>query len=298
MNPQLNRSGVAAAQNDVTRREFVGASLATGLAGIGGGAVAAGMAVVESDVTIKTADGVCDAAFFHPASGAHPGVLFWTDAFGLRPAMRDMAKRLSAEGYTVLLPNPFYRVVKAPVVETAAHFDFQDKTAFDKLRPLMGSVNAAGAAERDAAAYVAYLDAQAPVDRSKKIGSQGSCMGGALVVRTAAAMAERVGVGASFHSGGLVSDKPDSPHRLAPKIKASMYFGIAANDDQKQPDAKDQLAQAFADAKRPATVEVYPARHGWYVPDMPVEAGPPIYSAPDAERAWAKLLVLYRGALV
>jgi carboxymethylenebutenolidase len=298
MYKQLNRIGVTATQNDFTRREFVGASLATGLAGIGGGALAAGMPVVESEVSIKTSDGLCDAAFFHPVGGAHPGVLLWTDAFGLRPAMRDMARRLAAEGYAVLVPNPFYRVVKAPVVETAVHFDFQDKTAFDKLRPLMGSVNAAGAAERDAAAYVAFLDAQAQVDRAKKMGSQGYCMGGALVVRTAAAMTERVGAGASFHGGGLVSDKPDSPHLLAPRIKASMYFGIAANDDQKQPDAKDKLAQAFAGARSPATVEVYPARHGWCVPDMPVEAGAPIYSAPDAERAWAKLLALYRSALV
>ena len=194
-------------------------------------------------------------------------------------------------------PNPFYRIAKAPIVETAAHFDFQDKAAFDKLRPLIGSVNAPGAAERDAVAYVAFLDAQAQVDRSKKIGTQGYCMGGPLVVKTAAASPERIGAGASFHGGGLVSDKPDSPHLLAPKIKAQMYFGIAANDDQKQPDAKDALKQAFVAAKNPAAVEVYPARHGWCVPDMPAEAGAPIYNKPEAERAWSALLALYRSSL-
>ena len=297
MDSKPDRAGVAAVQTDFSRREFVAASFAVGLAGVGAPATAAGVAVVEREVTIKTPDGTCDAAFFHPATGAHPGVLIWPDAFGLRPSMREMGRRLAAEGYAVLIPNPFYRVAKAPIVETAANFNFQDKAAFDKLRPLIGSVNAPGAAERDAVAYVAFLDAQAQVDRSKKIGTQGYCMGGPLVVKTAAASPERIGAGASFHGGGLVSDKPDSPHLLAPRIKAQMYFGIAANDDQKQPDAKDALKQAFVAAKNPAAVEVYPARHGWCVPDMPVEAGAPIYNKPEAERAWSALLALYRSSL-
>ena len=283
-------------QADLSRRDFVALSVASGLAAATAGAAGA-LPVVETDVVVKTADGSCDAAFLHPASGTHPGVLIWPDAFGLRPSMRDIGRRLAAEGYAVLVPNPFYRVAKAPLFENASNVDFQDPATRARLGPLMGSVNAAGAAEKDAAAYVAFLDAQPQVDRMRKIGTQGYCMGGALVVRTAAAVPERIGAGASFHGGGLVTDKPDSPHLLAPRIRGRMYFGIAANDDQRQPDAKDKLRAAFAAAKVPAEIEVYPARHGWCVPDMPMDAGAPIYSAPEAERAWAKLLALYRGAL-
>ena len=292
-----DHSNAKAAKGDFSRRDFVAVSLAASLPAIGGQAGAADRPVVESAVSIETPDGACDAAYFHPSNGTQPGVLIWPDAFGLRPAMRDIGRRLAAEGYAVLVPNPFYRVAKAPIYETAANFDFKDKAAFDKLRPLMGSVNAPGAAEKDAAAFVAFLDARPQVDRSKKIGTQGYCMGGALVVRTAAAVPGRIGAGASFHGGGLVSDKPESPHLLAPKIKARMYFGVASNDDEKQPDAKDKLKQVFAAAKNPATVEVYPAMHGWCVPDMPLESGAPIYSRPDAELAWSKLLALYGSAL-
>jgi carboxymethylenebutenolidase len=224
-------------------------------------------------------------------------VLIWTDAFGLRPAMRNIGKRIAAQGYTVLVPNPFYRVAKAPIFDSASVFDFQNQAEMAKLRPLMGSVNAPGAAEKDAAAYTAFLDAQSQSNKAKKIGSQGYCMGGALVMRTAAALPDRVGAGASFHGGGLATDKPDSPHLLAPKIKARMYIGIASNDDQRQPDAKDKLREAFATAKVPAEIEVYPARHGWCVPDMPIDNGAPIYSMPEAERAWGKLVALYRMAL-
>jgi len=281
---------------DFSRRDFVALSVAAGIGGAAGSASAAGLAVVTEEVTIKTADGSCDAAFIHPATGAYPAVLVWPDAFGLRPAMRDIAKRLAAEGYSVLVPNPFYRMAKAPVFETAANADFKDQALWAKLKPLMGSVTAAGAAEKDAAAFVEFLDAQAAVDKSKKIGTQGYCMGGALVVRTAATQ-PRIGAGASFHGGGLVTDKPDSPHLLAPKIKAQMYFGVASNDDQKQPEAKDVLKKSFADAKVPATVEVYAALHGWCVPDMPVEGGAPIYNPAEAERAWRALVALYKAGL-
>ena len=283
--------------SDLSRRDFVALSVAAGLSAHAGAASAAGLPVVETEVSIKTPDGTCDAAFIHPATGAHPGVLIWPDAFGLRPSMRDIAKRLAAEGYSVLVPNPFYRVAKSPVFETAANFNFADPTDRAKLGPLMGSVNATDAAERDAQAYVAFLDAQPQVDKKKKIGTQGYCMGGALVVRAAAAQPNRIGAGASFHGGGLVTDKPDSPHLLAPKIKAGMYFGVASNDDQRQPDAKDKLKEAFAAAKVPAQVEVYPAKHGWCVADMPLDGGAPIYSRPEAERAWGKLLELYKARL-
>lgn len=282
---------------DLSRRDFIALSVAAGLAAAAGSALSATQPVVETDVTIKTPDGTCDAAFIHPPTGSHPGVLIWTDAFGLRPAMRDIGKRIAAEGYSVLVPNPFYRVAKAPVFNSASSFNFQDQADMAKLKPLMGSVNAPGAAEKDAVAYVAFLDAQSQINKAKKIGTQGYCMGGPLVVKTAAALPDRVGAGASFHGGGLVTDKPDSPHLLAPKIKARMYFGIASNDDQRQPDAKDKLREAFAAAKVPAEIEVYPARHGWCVPDMPVDNGAPIYSKPEAERAWSKLVTLYKMAL-
>jgi carboxymethylenebutenolidase len=282
--------------NELTRRDFVALSVAAGLAGAAESASAA-LAVVEDEVSVRTADGSADAAFIHPATGSYPGVLVWTDALGLRASMREIGKRVAAQGYAVLLPNPFYRVAKAPQFETAANIDFSDPATRAKLQPLMGSITAPGAAERDAAAYVAFLDAQPQVDKDRKIGTQGYCMGGALVVRSCAAVANRIGAGASFHGGGLVTDKPDSPHLLAPKIHARMYFGIASNDDQRQPDAKDKLREAFAAAKVPAEIEVYPARHGWCVPDMPTEQGKPIYSQSDAERAFSRLLALYQIAL-
>jgi carboxymethylenebutenolidase len=282
---------------DIARREFVALSVTAGLAATAGQAGAAPDAV-EKDVEIKTPDGTCDAAFIHPKSGSHAGVLLWPDAFGLRPAMRDMAKRLAGEGYSVLVPNPYYRVSKAPFTD-ASHFSFQNPDDMAKLRPLMASANAPGNAEKDATAYVGFLDAQKEVDKTKKIGTQGYCMGGPLVVKTAATLPDRIGAGASFHGGGLVTDKPDSPHLLAPKIKARMYFGVASNDDARQPDAKDKLKEAFAAAKLPAEIEVYSGSlHGWCVPDMPKQQnGEPIYNKPDAERAWAKLLALYKSAL-
>jgi carboxymethylenebutenolidase len=281
---------------NMARRDFVALSMTAGLAATAGTAAAA-VDFIETDVEIKTPDGTCDAAFIHPKTGAHAGVLLWPDAFGLRPAMRDMAKRLAADGYSVLVPNPYYRVSKAPFTD-ASHFNFQNQDDMAKLRPLMGSINAPGNAEKDAAAYVAFLDAQKEVNQAKKIGTQGYCMGGALVMKTAAALPDRIGAGASFHGGGLVTDKPDSPHLLAPKIKAHMYFGIASNDDARQPDAKDKLKEAFAAAKVAAEIEVYAGcLHGWCVPDMPTQNGAPIYNKPDAERAWGKLMALYKANL-
>jgi len=282
--------------NELSRRDFVAMSIAAGIAAAAGGASAAELPVVETDVDIKTPDGVCNAAFIHPRTGSHPGVLIWADAFGLRPALREMGKRLAAEGYSVLVPNPFYRVTRDPQFNTAT-FNFQNQADRAKLTPLMGSINAEGSAERDAVAFVAWLDQQKEVNKSKKIGTQGYCMGGPLVMRTAAAVNNRIGAGGSFHGGNLVNDTPSSPHLLAPKIHARMYFGVAKNDDGRQPDAKDKLRAAFEAAKVPAEIEVYPAQHGWCMSDMPAPAGMPIYSKPDAERAWGKLLALYKTAL-
>jgi len=284
------------ASSDLSRRDFIAMSVAAGIVAAAGTAAAA-MPVTESDVTIKTADGICDAAFIHPTSGSHPGVIIWADAFGLRPTMRDIGKRISAEGYSVLVPNPFYRVAKAPVLDEDKVRSFNFQTDMGKIQPLMASINAAGNAEKDAAAFVAWLDMQKEVNKSKKIGTQGYCMGGPLVVKTCAAASNRVGAGGSFHGGGLVTDKPDSPHLLAPKIKARMYFGIASNDDMRQPDAKDKLRESFAAAKVPAEIEVYSSKHGWCVADMPHDAQGPIYNMADAEKAWGKLVALYKAAL-
>ena len=280
----------------VSRRDFTALSVAAGLTAAS--SASAAMAVTETDVTIKTQDGVCDAAFIRPAAGKHPGVLIWTDIFGLRPTFREMGKRLAAEGYSVLVPNPFYRTQKAPVIEDARKFDFSAPADQAKMKLWTTPINAAGASERDAAAHIAFLDAQKEVDTTKKIGTQGYCMGGPLVFRTAAAVANRVGAGATFHGGGLVTDQPDSPHLLIPKMKSHMLIAIAASDDSKQPDAKDKLKAAFASAKIPAEIEVYAGTiHGWCVRDMPLQNGKPIYSHPDAERAWGRLTALYKANL-
>jgi carboxymethylenebutenolidase len=276
---------------DITRRSFVGIA-AAGVAAAASGPAEA-QQVVESNVEIKTPDGTCDAAFIHPATGAHAAVIIWPDAFGLRQSMRDMGKRLASEnGYSVLVVNPFYRVAKGTVYPNASTVDFQAERA--KLTPLMGSITAAGTVEKDAPAFVTWLDSQPQVDKTKKIGTQGYCMGGALVVRTAAAVPDRIGAGGSFHGGGLVTAQPTSPHLLAPKVKARMYFGIAANDDMQDPTAKTKLKEAFEAAKVPVEVELYPmAQHGWCVPDMP--GG--LYAKADAERAWSKLVALYKAGL-
>jgi carboxymethylenebutenolidase len=290
--------GADGAADKRSRRDFVALSAAVGLAAATHSAAAASVKLIEQDVEIKTRDGTCDAAFIHPATGAHPGVLIWTDAFGLRPSFRELGKRLASQGYAVLVPNPFYRTAKAPVFGDISNFNFQSDADRAKLPPLMGPLNAPGAAESDATAYLAFLDAQRQVNKGKKLGTQGYCMGGPLVLKSAAVGHDRVGAGASFHGGGLVSDKADSPHLLAPQIKARLYIAIASNDDMRQPDAKDKLREAFAAAQVAAEIEVYAdAQHGWCVPDMPAQNGKPIYSKPDAERAWSKLLALYRTTL-
>jgi carboxymethylenebutenolidase len=297
-NDEKNLAQPEAQLSDRSRRDFVALSAAAGLAAASGSLSAAQPKLVEQDVAIKMSDGVCDAAFIHPATGSHPGVLIWTDAFGLRPAFREFGRRVAADGYSVLVPNPFYRTAKAPVYGDISSFDFQNEATRAKMKEFMDPVTAAGAAEADAKSYIGFLNVQKSVHKSKKIGTQGYCMGGALVLRTAATLPEQIGAGASFHGGGLVTDKPDSPHLLAPRIKARLYIAIAANDDMRQPDAKDKLRDAFAAANVTAEIEVYPGtKHGWCVPDMPLQKGEPIYSKPDAERAWAKLMALYKTAL-
>ena len=277
--------------DDLSRRDFVSLTVAAGVVAATG-ELSAQLQVVEKDVTLKTADGTCDAVFIHPTTGTHAGVLIWPDAFGLRPTLRDMGKRLAADGYAVLIPNPFYRLAKAPLPFGPANFNFGNAEDRAKLTPLMGSVTAPGAAERDAQAYIAFLDAQPQVNKARKIGTQGYCMGGPLIVRTAAT-SERIGAAASFHGGGLVTKEPTSPHLLLPKVRARMYFGVAANDDKAQPEAKDVLRKAMADAKVQGEVELYTtADHGWCMADFAN-----IYDKEDAEKAWQKLLALYKAGL-
>ena len=235
-------------QPSLSRREFTALTVAAGVsAAASGRAFAAGAEVTDTDVQIKTADGTCDAALVHPSGkGAWPGVIIFPDIWGLRPTMRDMAKRLAVEGYTVLVPNPFYRSARPPVL--GPNFDFgspEDRARLGELRkPLTQE-----AVMRDGAAWVAFLDAQDAVNKKAKIGVVGYCMGGPMTMQAAAAAPDRIGAGASFHGGGLVTDKPDSPHLLVPKMKARYYFGVAANDDERQPDAKTRLDEAFRAAQ-------------------------------------------------
>ena len=248
--------------------------------------------VAEKDVDIKTPDGTCDAALFYPqGKGKWPAVLIWTDIGGLRPAFRDMGRRLAAQGYVVLVPNPFYRKGRAPAVTEGLDFSRPDDRP--KFMALAGSIGAPNAVEGDAKALLAWLDAQPQVDRKKKAGTQGYCMGGPLVYRTAAALPGRIGGAGTFHGGGLVTKTDASPHLLIPKMKAEVYSAVAANDDERSPTDKEVLKKAFADAGKRATVEVYDGcNHGWCV------KGSAVYNEAGAERAWAKLTDLYKRNLV
>jgi carboxymethylenebutenolidase len=269
----------------MTRRQFGAVSAGAGLAMFFPRAANA-QAVTGADIDVTTPDGVADCHFVHPSSGAHPGVLIWPDAFGLRPAKIQMASRLAESGYSVLVVNQYYRSQRAPIVNST---DFAAER--DTLVPLMGSLNA-DTQTRDARAFVSFLDTQPAVDRNRKMGTMGYCMGGPFTMRTAAALPDRIGAAASFHGGGLVTDQANSPHLLVPEMTAHYLFAIAANDDENQPEAKDVLRDAFARAGLPAEIEVYAgAMHGWCPPDSTV------YHEAQAERAWSRLLALFENAL-
>jgi len=281
--------------NTLSRREFTALSIAAGVAAATSAAGAAAQ-MIDTDVQIKTSAGVCDAALVRPQHGEWPGVVLFTDVFGLRPIMRDMAKRLAADGFTVLVPNPFYRTAKPPGLSPDIDFtNPADRAKIDVLRAPLTS----DAVMLDSTAYVKFLDSQTSVNKKAKMGVFGYCMGGPMTMQAAAANPDRIGAGASFHGGGLVTDKPDSPHLLVPTMKAQYYFGIATNDDQRQPDAKLKLDEAFKAAKLAAKIEVYEGcLHGWCVKDMPLQAGKPIYNEPQAERAWGELVSLFKRAHV
>jgi len=263
--------------NELSRRRFgalgLGATLAAMLP-----AVAGATEVSESEVEIKTPDGTCDAHFVHPAK-ATAAVLVWPDIFGLRPAFRAMGKRLAESGYAVLTVNPFYRTIKGTPASR--------EDAFSNAKTLSPTTHVS-----DAQAFVTWLDAQKAVNKHRKIGTTGYCMGGPMVFRTAGTQPKRIGAACTFHGGGLTTANPDSPHLLIPKMKASMLIAIADNDDQKDPTSKDTLRKAFDDAKLHAEIEVYKgANHGWMPPDSQN------YNAEAAERGWARKLELFKKAL-
>jgi carboxymethylenebutenolidase len=274
---------------DLSRRQFGAMTLGVGLTAVLP-RLADAADTKESEVEIKTPDGTCDAYLVHPTKGKYPAVLIWPDIFGLRPAFRQIGKRLAESGYTVLVINPFYRTKKAPTAPE--HPDFNDPATRQSLMSLAGTLSPATALT-DATAFVAYLDAQPAVDKKRKMGTIGYCMGGPFVFRTAAAFANRVAAGATFHGGGLATDKPESPHLLIPKMKAHFLIAIAENDDQREPEVKNILRKSFAKADLPAEIEVYAGtKHGWCPPDSAV------YNAAQAEKAWGRMLVLFKTALV
>ena len=278
----LRRSG------SLTRRKFGALSVGTGLAMLLPRSAAA-LEVRAADVEVSTPDGTADCHFVHPSSGAHPGVLIWPDALGLRPAFEQMGRRLAESGYAVLVVNPYYRTERAPVLPEGA--SFRDEATRKKIFPLMRSLSPETTVT-DAKAFVGFLDSQEAVAGDRKMGTMGYCMGGSMTMRTAAALPERVGAGASFHGGRLVTDAPDSPHLLVGKMQARYLFAIAENDDEKDPGAKTVLREVFAAAGLPAEIEVYAGTlHGWCPPDSAV------YNEAQAERAWSRLLSLFETAL-
>ena len=278
----LRRSG------NLTRREFGALSAGAGLAMLLPRAAAA-LEVSAADVEVSTPDGTADCHFVHPTSGAHPGVLIWPDALGLRPAFEQMGRRLAESGYAVLVVNPYYRTERAPVLPEGA--SFRDETTRKKIFPLMRSLTPETNVT-DARAFVGFLDSQDSVAGDRNMGTMGYCMGGSMTMRTAAALPDRIGAGASFHGGRLVTDAPDSPHLLVDQMRARYLFAIAGNDDQKDPKAKTVLREAFAGAGLPAEIEVYAGTlHGWCPPDSAV------YHEAQAERAWSRLLALFETAL-
>ena len=271
---------------DVSRRTF-GMSAAAAAVLVAASAKADEAGVIEHDVDVKTPDGVADSVLLTPpGQGKWPAVLIWTDILGLRPVFRQMGRRLAAQGYVVLVPNPFYRVRHAPIVDAA--FDFTKPEDRAKVMPLAAALTAEGT-ERDAKAFLAFLDAQPQTNTAVKAGVQGYCMGGPLTFRTAAAVPARIGAAATFHGGNLVTAKPDSPHLLIPKMQAHLYCAVADNDDKRDPTVKDTLKAAFEQAHVPARIEVYEgANHGWCV------KGSAVYNEAAAERAWAELTALYK----
>jgi carboxymethylenebutenolidase len=273
---------------ELSRRQFGALTIGAGLSSLLP-PVADALEVQEADVDITTPDGTADAYFVHPSRGKHPGVLMWPDIYGLRPAFRQMGKRLAESGYSVLVVNPFYRAKRAPTAPEQA--DFDDPATRTALMALAKSLTPQTTLT-DAKAFLSWLDRQPAVDARRRVGTMGYCMTGPFTLRTAAEFPDRIGAGASFHGGGLVTDQPDSPHLLIARIKARYLIAIAESDDKRQPEAKEVLRQAFLKANVPAEIEVYAGTvHGWCPTDSK------IYNRDQAEKAWSRMLALFKSAL-
>jgi carboxymethylenebutenolidase len=268
--------------SDISRRTL--GLLAAGVVTTVATSAFAAVNVVEKDVMAKAGDGVADTALFYPeGNGKHPAILIWTDIMGLRPAFRDMARRLAAEGFVVLVPNVYYRTKPAPVIGTG----FQ----FPRDRAQLPPAPDRDAATRDAVAFITYIDTLPQVDTKKKVGVQGHCMGGPFTFYTAAVRADRIAAANTFHGGGIGSAAPTSPHLLIPQTKAEFLCCVAQNDDKTDPEAKNRLDAGFDAVKRAHHVEVYHADHGWTVPDSSV------YNKDEADRAYAAALAVYKRNL-
>jgi carboxymethylenebutenolidase len=248
-------------------------------AGGGGGGLA------EEWVRVTTPDGVMDAFFVRPTAGRHPAILTWPDIMGVREAYKLMARRMAAQGHAVLVINHYYRAAPAPQFDRG-YADFVAKGGFDKVRPWHEALTA-DAIGRDAAAAIAWLDRRPEVDTERGVGTDGYCLGGPFTVWTAVAVPGRVRAAASLHGWRLVTDQPQSPHRLLGSTKARFLFAIGENDDKEAPEEKNELRRAAAAAGRPSEVEVYPAAHGWMLMDGKA------YDAAAAERAWARMSALF-----
>lgn len=251
--------------------------------------VANALDVVESDIEVETPDGMADCYFVHPAEGAHAAVIVWPDIVGIRASFRMMGKRLAESGYSVLVVNPYYRTVKGNAVPEGSSFG--EPAVREVLMPHARSLSAETCVT-DGRAFVKFLDSQSSVDTGRKIGTTGYCMTGSYTMRLAADMPDRIGAGGSFHGGGLASDSEESPHLLVPQMKAGFLIAIAANDDEKDPNSKVLLREAYDAAGVEAEIEVYEdTLHGWCPPDSRA------YNEAQAERAWRRLLALFEREL-
>ncbi len=243
---------------------------------------------MHQTIDIETTDGVCPAHIFAPEDDRpHPGVVLFMDAGGVRPALVEMAERLASGGYVVLLPDLYYR--SGYSVANAATL-FSDPVVradwFARIRPTLAPAHVM----RDMPAFLAVLDAHPRVRRGA-IGTTGYCLGGGLSLSAAGTFPDRVAAAASYHGGGLATDAPDSPHLLAPRMKARVYVGGATGDSGFDDAQKERLHQALATAGVEHTIETYNAKHGWVPSDTAV------HDAEEAERHWDTLFALLRGAL-
>ncbi len=281
----------AAAMGNVSRRQFgvLGAAGAiAACAPIEGGNAAGGL--TQSNVSFAADGDTMDGVFIHPASGAHPAVILWPDIAGLRPAKIEMGRRLAAQGYAVLVANPYYRSVAGQ--QFADFDDWRSNDGWNRVTPWRAA-NTPEAVMATARSVVGWLDAQGAVDSERGIGNQGYCMTGSWTILAAAAVPARIKAAASFHGGGLTGDSPMAPANLLSRLAADAgaLIAIARDDDAQDANASGILTVAGEGAAAAVTVEVYAGDHGWTVLDSPV------YNEAEAERAWANLLALYADKL-